>query len=193
MATLIGHGLAGLIVLAGARLLAPRRSPVPITVTAAVGVAALACLPDVDLLVSYLATGSALTWHATATHTFFFAFAAAALIAAAPPWRGRRVAAFLLLFAALASHVLVDLLTGPQVGLTPSRGLAAGWPVSHEVWRMPLTVFRGVVHGGLAAWLSPRNLTTALTELLILGPLALGLLIAAARRTAAAPARNSVA
>ncbi len=147
--------------------LRPGGVPRPAMWLALVGVVA-ACAPDLDIAVSLLFSDSPVTWHSGPTHTLAFALLAAALAALVAPRARGLLAAVVGL--SVASHVLVDFLTGPEVGLHRSFGVPALWPWLVERLQSPVTVFRGVRHGSIAIWFTPHNLTTAAIELLFALP-----------------------
>jgi hypothetical protein len=67
----------------------------------------------------------------------------------------------------MASHVVVDWFTGPELGMHTSHGLALFWPFSDTPFQVPLTLFKGVNHGDLL----PGALFTAFWEFIVLGPI----------------------
>jgi len=79
--------------------------------------AAMAFLPDLDVIGFPLGIGYASQWgHRGFTHSLAFAALAAGLVALIWP-RARSVGAFLFLFACMASHPLLDLLTDGGQGV----------------------------------------------------------------------------
>lgn len=169
MATPLAHACAGLLAAALVHRVSPLPAPWP---RLALLAAFCACMPDLDIALSLWLTGSLTALHSGPTHTLAFALLAAcvALLLARRSAHRRAIAAMVGL--ATASHVLVDYLTGPQVGLHRSYGVPALWPFVEERLKSPLTVFRGVKHGSIAGWFSPHNLTTAASELVLGIPMA---------------------
>lgn len=179
MATPLAHAAAGLVCLALVQ--AVTRSHEPPSPGRWLWCAVAGCAPDLDILVSWLFTGHLMTWHSGPTHTLAFAVAIGVLAAGLLPARRCRAAFAVSLGLAVASHVLVDYLTGPQWGWHPSYGVPAFWPWMTERLSSPLTLFRGVKHGSVAIWFTPHNLATAASELLFAIP-ALALSVAVLRR-----------
>lgn len=168
MATTIAHGLIGISTYCAiaVALPAPRRLPFGVKALVLAGLAAN--LPDLDMLVSLLLLNDHKLLHGGITHSFAFAGVAASLVWLITRWRGMEATLLALSgFLLVASHVVVDWFTGPRLGLHSTHGLAPFWPFSDEKIRMPLTLFKGVIHGDLL----PGALYTALGELIILGPL----------------------
>ncbi|WP_218309503.1 metal-dependent hydrolase [Alteromonas antoniana] len=122
----------------------------------------LACLPDFDIIPSYLIFGD-VRWHYKHTHSLLFCVLAGLLIAAV--W-GHKVA--LLSTALIASHLLIDALTGLDPGLNDSYGIPALLPFSREKFGFPVTLFQGVYHDN---WLSERNIRNAVIDIAIYLPL----------------------
>jgi membrane-bound metal-dependent hydrolase YbcI (DUF457 family) len=123
-------------------------------------------IPDLDLLVSLWLYSDHKLLHGGITHSFAFAAMLAVLVWLVTQARHLPVIIAVVSFLLVASHVIVDWLTGPYWGLHPSHGLAPFWPVSDTLMRMPLTLFQGVNHSSLL----PDALYTALWEMVLLGP-----------------------
>lgn len=160
MATPIVHAGLGVIAVSVPLLCRSRhdlRSTIGLLVCGALG----ACLPDADLLVSYLLTGDVRTYHFGVSHSYFFAILMAG-IAALKFGRAGFVWALLL----VGSHVVVDSLTGPRLGVSNSVGIRSMWPLTNSVFHSPLTLFLGVEHNN---WLSSRNLRVVAHDLLLFG------------------------
>lgn len=130
----------------------------------------LACLPDLDLLVSYVATGDVRTYHFGVSHSYAFALVCTL---AASPWLTQRQ--ILWMFGLIASHVLVDSLTGPMLGWHKAVTIYPWWPVSGQPLNAPLTLFHGVQHGN---WFSAANFRVVVFDLLVFAlPCALAMFI----------------
>lgn len=169
MATPLAHAAAGIASFTLVRL----AMPLPIGATArglkllAMGAA---CLPDLDLAVSWLLSGNMMRWHSGPSHSL--AFALLCVVVSALLTTGRlRVAIAAIVGMAVTSHVVIDLITGPHWGLHQSFGVPALWPWIDERITSPFTIFRGVRHGGDLLWLSHHNLATAASELVFAIPL----------------------
>jgi len=187
MATPIAHACVGLACLALVRVLAPRSLPRPLP-WQALACAFAACTPDLDILLSLIFTGSTTAWHSGPTHTLGFAALVGLSVWLALGTRNpSRSALAWAVGLATASHVLVDFLTGPQVGWYRSFGVPALWPWIAERLTSPFTLFRGVRHGGIAIWFTAHNMTTAAIELTFGVPLALLSLWLLKRRGTAPP------
>ncbi|MBA4046447.1 MAG: hypothetical protein C0471_18835 [Erythrobacter sp.] len=119
--------------------------------------AALAMLPDADVVGFALGIEYADTWgHRGATHALAFAVMATGGLALL--WdEARSLGAFLFLAAAMASHGLLDALTGG--GLGP----ALFWPVSDARIFAPVTPIRVSPIG--ADFFSARGVATLVSEL----------------------------
>jgi inner membrane protein len=147
----VGHMVVGF---AAARASGPR------TVARFAGYAALALLPDVDVIGFVLGVPYAAPWgHRGATHSLVFALGVAALLFAAT----RRWKLALVSLAVVASHGLLDTLT------TGGLGAALLWPLSNArffaPWR-PIPV--APIGAGL---LSARGLHVIAVELIEFVPL----------------------
>jgi inner membrane protein len=171
MATPIAHACAGLACLALVHLAAPGRISRPLP-WPALACAFAACAPDLDIALSQLIAGNTTALHSGPTHSLGFALLVGVGAWILLPARPSRLALAAALGLAAATHVLIDFLTGPQVGLHRSFGVPVLWPLSDERLASPLTLFRGVKHGGVAIWFTAHNLTTAAIELIFAIPLA---------------------
>jgi membrane-bound metal-dependent hydrolase YbcI (DUF457 family) len=135
MPTPIGHSLAGITIqLASGHKLARHQ------LTSLLLILVVASLPDIDFLPGYW-SGEPRAYHWGPTHSVF----AALMVGAACGWvarlRGRRFGVTCLLVSAVyASHLLLDMMLGPDEA--PSLGLQVFWPVNHDRWMMPFSLFR---------------------------------------------------
>lgn len=120
----------------------------------------LACLPDIDLIYSYLWTGRAADLHFGITHTIFFAALVALLFRALSSFSITKYTG--LVFALVLSHVVIDGLTGPSVGHSDAVGIKALAPFSDDILVSPVTLFRGVSH---TDWFTYENFKTVLNDL----------------------------
>lgn len=133
MPTPIGHSLAGLTV-----RLAARRRPLPSRGWSALLILILANLPDIDFLPGYL-VGDPRAYHWGPAHSFAAALLVGLVIAAVGRARGWNfLPLFLIATAVYSSHLLLDLMLGPGA---PSVGLQIFWPISHDRFMMPWSVF----------------------------------------------------
>ncbi len=170
----IGHALAGIAVAWSADLADHHHSSAG---TVAV-CAALAALPDADLLVP----GA----HRTATHSltaavivFIVVFIVAAFVTgqvtATGPGRARRPAIATAAIASLAyaSHLLLDWLGADNF---PPRGIQLFWPFSHRWYISDLDVFRQTARQHfLTAPIIRQNIVAVAQELALLLPLLLAI------------------
>jgi inner membrane protein len=125
---------------------------------------ALSLLPDVDVIGFRLGVRYADPWgHRGATHSFAFAIAVAAIVwlvaraARLPAWRTALVAV-----AVVASHALLDTMTDGGLGC------ALLWPFSNERFFAPWRPIPVAPIG--PAFLSPRGLRIAVTEVVLMAP-----------------------
>lgn len=148
----IGHALGAM---AAGWLIAPRLGGGP--AMSGLAFAAVGLAPDLDLLV-----GS----HSTYTHSV--GAVAMVFVAAWAVSRRPRVAAAVA--AAWASHLLLDWLGSDT---SPPIGIMALWPLNREHYQSSLYVFDAISR---RYWLVEQfvwgNLTAALKEVLVLGPIA---------------------
>jgi inner membrane protein len=138
--------------------------------------ALLAVAPDLDFLPGWFAGQPAL-YHQGASHSIAAALVAAALCA---PWvapSGDRRRCFGWLFAAYASHLLIDWLGRDA---RPPLGIPLLWPFSSEPFLSPWPLLPGISHSptgheGRAAWLVSlldwHNALALLVELALAAPL----------------------
>lgn len=173
MATPVAHASAGLACLALVSMALPETSRSRLLPWTALACAFAACAPDLDIALSLLLTGSTTLLHSGPTHSLWFALLAGCIAWVACRRSPMRTPLALAIGLAVASHVLVDWLTGPQPGWHRSFGVPAFWPLLDERLHAPLTLFRGVRHGGIAIWFTPHNLGTAAIELLFAVPVGL--------------------
>lgn len=131
----------------------------------------LANLPDVDFFIGH---------HRGPTHSL----AAAVLVALAFSWVWQitaglwQSAAFY--FTAYGSHLLIDLVTGSELGWNnTSHGIPLFWPVAAEM-RSPLVLVFGVRQNP-SVW-GMDNVWSALYELLVFGAITVVILVLRARK-----------
>lgn len=160
MPTIMTHAA---LPIAAALIIGRERLTLPIVVTGAM----FAMLPDADVVGFRLGIGYAEEWgHRGATHSLVFAAAmAACAIALLRPQRWRLAYAYL--FAAMASHGLLDMLTNGGLGA------AVLWPFDSSRHFWPFTPV-AVSPIGVGNFLSTRGAAVLLSELIwIISPLAL--------------------
>jgi membrane-bound metal-dependent hydrolase YbcI (DUF457 family) len=145
----------------------------------------LGLLPDLDLLVGL---------HSTYTHSIGAATLIGVLAALVPDrtrarWSGAGRASFALACAAAyGSHVLLDWLGSDS---TPPIGIMALWPFSSAFYQSDLNVFGAISRRYWLVTFWIMNLTAALREIVLLGPLVL--LIAWLRRLTSSRAARAQA
>lgn len=129
----------------------------------------MANLCDLDYLPGLL-TGDLNAWHYTFTHSIgwvVLAGAGTSLI-----WKGLQPAVsgrtIVLIFAALASHLLLDWFTASG---NTHRGLMAGWPFSLQRTTSPVSIFPRVAKDTLGDLWQWRNLVPVLVDLAVMGTL----------------------
>src|SRR5690606_14734480 len=122
--TIFSHALLPLAAGVG---LGHGRIPVPLALAGA----ALAVLPDFDVIGFRFGLGYASDWgHRGVTHSLLFAFIVSGLVALV--WaRARSPGALLFLFGCMASHILLDLLTDG------GQGVMLFWPLDETRWFLP--------------------------------------------------------
>ena len=194
MPTPIGHALggvaAGCLVVAASRFRPGSRSQRQLErflarigpLRGLAGLACLATLPDLDLL---------LGTHSGATHSVGAMFIAAAAAAAVVGTWARPAGPHVALAAAAAygSHVLLDWLGGDP---SAPRGIMALWPLSREFHLSDAHLFLRVCREYWLAECWWQNLRALARELVILGPIAAGAVLAARRAGVARPGRPEV-
>lgn len=123
-----------------------------------------ACLPDIDLLYSYLLTGDITTYHFGVTHTIFFPL----LVMSLCLFRFDKVISFWI-FLLVLSHVIVDAFTGDAIGMNHAGNIKLFLPFSEVNLSAPITLFQGVNH---ESWLSQANINNAFLDCMVYLPLA---------------------
>ena len=167
MATTVAHGLVGIIIYCSARECIPLLKRFPVSPLTLLLVAIVANIPDLDIVVSFLLLGDHKLLHGIGSHSFLFAILIAAIIWGVGRVNGWQQPLALVVFLAISSHVLVDWLTGPNLGFNASHGSAFLWPIIETPISAPITMFKGVNHNALL----PDALYIALWELFILSPI----------------------
>lgn len=134
----------------------------------------LANLPDIDFLPGYL-VGRPNLYHHYYTHSVAFAALVGGL-AAFYFWRkrGRFWPYFAMVFAAVSSHLILDLVT---VDEAPPYGMALLWPVTSRFYDIGWDVFGAVhksdaAHDFFASLFHPANVRVVLIEFMIMLPIA---------------------
>lgn len=160
----IGHGLGGIA--AGWIVAEPPRTP-RAAWTQAVVFAAVGVAPDLDLLIGH---------HRAEAHSL----GAAAIVASAAaimrwPVAPTRARVWLAIFAAWASHLLLDAL---GTDTAPPVGILAFWPLSHAYVMTALHVFGPISRRWHEAGWIAGNVPVAIRELLIMGPVTAGVWVA---------------
>lgn len=158
----VAHAFIGA---ATAEVMLPRETRHRLYMVLAAG--ALAVAPDLDFILVWV-LGLDRDWHRGFSHSLLMA---ALLGGTALAWWGRtrwrEAAAFGL---ALASHGLLDALTTVQ-----GRGVQLFWPLWMERFRLGVVDLWEMQPGWLAAGELGRALHVSVLELLLLGPVVLGL------------------
>ncbi|MDO8413851.1 MAG: metal-dependent hydrolase, partial [Gallionellaceae bacterium] len=132
----------------------------------------LANLPDIDFLIGYIVAADVHAFHQGPTHSVLFAVIAGCM--AALIWRrnlswGLSATVFTL---TILSHDLVDIFTGPMLGLHPSYGVPLLWPFYIERVVAPVTLLPSIQHDTLARFLSWHNAAAMLYEVAVFGLMA---------------------
>jgi membrane-bound metal-dependent hydrolase YbcI (DUF457 family) len=179
MASPIGHGLVGYAIGRLGEGAAERSGPLLLA-----GCVAFAIAPDLDFLPG-IAAGQPALYHQGVSHSLAVGLGLS-LVAALLLGRGaaRRLRIAALLFAAYASHLVLDLF-GPDERLP--IGIPLLWPLSDASFISPVTLLPGIHHAsvtstGTEQWLgsvlSWVNVKAIAVELVVAAPL---LLLAEAR------------
>ena len=170
----LGHALAGLTV----GWLAESKPPSTSSVRDALSPLVLWCtafavLPDADLLVD---------WHRSGTHSltatvliFIVAMVVTGKVTRRPAWR-----LAMALAAAQGTHLLLDWLA---MDLNPPSGFQLFWPFDHEFYVSGLDIFPGTDRRLMMPRALMLNARSAMWEVLIMGPLAVGAWIIRRRRS----------
>ena len=134
MPTPLGHSLAGIAV-----FLANRGRPGQRTALYALGLVALANLPDIDFLPGYL-FGAPRAYHWGPTHSITAAVTVGCAVGAGARLAGTTFApVFVLATLTYGSHILMDMLLG--IHNHPAVGLQVFWPFSLERHMLPWSLF----------------------------------------------------
>ena len=167
MSSTIGHALCG----ASFWLLARKniQAPTPaIRYRWLAGFMLLACLPDLDFIAGYIFANNVHQYHSGASHSIVAVCLATVAIGVTLPFC-RNLKILRWIFVALASHIVIDLFTGPQLGLYESYGVMLFWPFSTDRITMPMSLFYGVQHATFADLTSWHNLKVVGFEILTFG------------------------
>jgi inner membrane protein len=158
--SVLGHVAIGVVT---ARRITPPGDQAPMLGPRMVVLAALALLPDVDLLLHTLAPSITFLEHRAATHSIAFAAGIGALIAITVLARGspRPMAWGLLAGAVVASHGLLDSVGNSNVGV------ALLWPFSDARILAP---WHGLPNPTLEGLLTGRGVATLAVEFLVFLP-----------------------
>jgi len=153
MPTVFSHAL---LPLAAGIALGRERLPVPLVLVGA----ALAAAPDLDVIGFRFGLGYASDWgHRGLSHSLLFALLVSGAVALLWP-RARSPGAWLFLFACLASHPLLDLLTDG------GQGVMLLWPFSETRFFLPWQPIRVSPIG--ARFFTARGLETVWSELALI-------------------------
>lgn len=183
MSSTVGHALCGIACLLAARAASPPAASTFAGWYWLPAFALLANVPDLDFLAGFVLYRDFHRFHSGPSHSLLFAVCAAALVSLALGSR-RCWLAFPWIAAALVSHVLIDLFTGPVLGWQVSYGVPLWWPFDGARVRMPLTTFFGVEHSTLNDLLSWHNVKAMVTEIATFAPLVVLLWVWVRRRAA---------
>ena len=151
MPTILTHAMVPLTM---ALVAGPRRVPLKLALAGA----ALAMLPDVDVIGFHFGVAYASPWgHRGAVHSLAFAAIVVAIVGGL--WREmRRGQALTFLFLSMASHGLLDTLTDG------GQGVALLWPFDNARYFAPWRLIRVSPIG--ARFFTPRGLATLASEAL---------------------------
>lgn len=170
MSTTVGHALCGVAAYFSKRKLA--NSEVRFTMWPLLLFMFLANLPDLDMLVSYMLTGNPLSYHGQVSHSLVFVCVIGFMVMLVVENK-RTVKLWLLYTLPLLSHLLLDSLTGPDIGFHDSRGIALLWPFDLDRISFPVTIMNGPQHDTWERLFSLYNIKVVLLEILVLVPVVL--------------------
>lgn len=188
MATTVGHALVGLDCLLIYRAMNPGKT-VKLGVLSVLGMMFFANAPDLDILVSAFFSDDHLRYHGQQSHSPFYMLIFSLMMAFVllkTPLRsftnyslGKQSykTVFSLVFMALFSHAVLDLLTGPLRGLHNSFGtpiLAPFWP---DRISSPVTLLIGPHHDTADRFFDWYNVWVVCSELMIFIPITLMILL----------------
>lgn len=164
MASTVGHSMAGLAICLAAtpkggvgRLLREDKARIA-------GYMLLANLPDLDFLAGAVLYGDAEKIHGGVLHGLPFAALVAVALALAIP-AASRLRSFLVYFAVIASHDIIDLFTSYRgVGRVETTGAAIFAPFVERKITMPVALFFGPTHGTLDKLVSLHNVAVVAYE-----------------------------
>jgi hypothetical protein len=177
MASSVGHAMAGacLYLLAGETVEEGRGRAAVAQGGRARGIlfyAFLANLPDVDFIAGMALYGRANALHGMVTHSIAFAVVAAAVAAVLRRAGGYGFLGSLCVYAlTVASHDVMDALSGRAVGFTGGEGVALLYPFVERKISLPVSLFHGVRHRDLSQLASMENLLVVFVEILVFAPL----------------------
>lgn len=166
MATSVAHGLVGIVVYCAVRSMTSEQEKMPLNPGMLLLVAMVANVPDLDMIVSLMLYGDHRVLHGGLSHTVLFAVIAGFMVWLRAKHSANRMVLSIMAALVLLSHVLVDLFTGPNIGLSPTHGATPLWPVIETRIIFPLTLFKGVEHTNIL----PNALLTAFWEFVLLMP-----------------------
>ncbi len=164
MASPIGHGLTGIAIYIAAQPGKTPRLALPGLAVSAV----LACLMDGDFLVGFIMDKS---YHHGHVHSLGFALAAAGILAMI--WRPGQISrgrGFLLYFALIGSHALIDTVT---MDTSFPFGTMLFWPLTDTYYISPFPLFLDVWRGSVEIVFGYHNVAVAFRELAFSGLLLL--------------------
>lgn len=149
-------------------LAAPRSGPRVSEGRRVAGAVALANLPDVDMVWSWVATGDPNVYHGWITHSLVVAGVVALVVARAwAPWSYWRGVWFSFLL--IGAHDLIDASASQSLGWHTGEGTALYAPLIDGKWASPFTLFYGVRHKDLEQLISRTNLWHLLFEITVFG------------------------
>ena len=169
MSTTVGHAICGIASYFSKRKLAGTNTG--FSVWTLLLFIFLANLPDLDMLVSYMLTGNPLQYHGQVSHSLIFICITGFIVMYVVESK-RTLLLWLLYTLPLASHLLLDSLTGPDIGFHDSRGIALLWPFEVDRISFPVTIMNGPRHDTWERLFSLYNIKVVLLEIVILTPVA---------------------
>jgi membrane-bound metal-dependent hydrolase YbcI (DUF457 family) len=172
MASPVGHSLIGCSVYA--LWFVRSGTPLPPAGYSRPGLVAafivMANLPDIDFLLSWMASGNPNTYHFGWTHTLVFALIVSATAGPFLKLDRSRLRGVLIALTAVGSHTIADFFTGPIWGFSRTYGIPWLAPITMERVHSPLTLFVGTRHQTLDQLFSLHNILWSGYEFLLLSP-----------------------
>ena len=170
MSSTLGHSLCGLSCMLASNAALPRSAVC--TGWHILLFMVLANLPDIDFLVGYVVAGNVHAFHQGPTHSLLFALIAGCMVGLMVRRQTSWWLSATVFTLTILSHDLVDMFTGPMLGLHPSYGVPLLWPLDSARIVAPVTLFPSIQHDTLQRLFSWHNAGAMLYEAVVFGLMA---------------------